>query len=173
MTTYIVLLRGINVGGNNKVAMKALKALLEENDFDKVSTYIQSGNLVLQYSENPSNRIQQLIAEHFGFTIDVMALNTEQFNAIVEANPYPNEDPKCVHFYICNKPPELNQDKLQQYIAETECYEVHHNVFYLHAPNGIGRSKLVANIETCLGTASTGRNLNTINKLSSMLCDFT
>ena len=60
-------------------------------------------------------------------------------------------------------------DKLNKYIAESEEFTVIGNVFYLHAPKGIGRSKLVANIESCIGQRATGRNLNTVNKISNML----
>jgi len=84
-------------------------------------------------------------------------------------NPYKNFEGKFVHFYFCEKEITLDQDKLDKYIVVSEEYQVKDNVFYLHAPEGIGRSKLVANIESCLGQSSTGRNLNTINKINTML----
>jgi len=83
--------------------------------------------------------------------------------------PYKNIEGKFVHFYFCKSAIDLVQDKLIRYIADTEEYTVKKNVFYLHAPNGIGRSKLVKNIESCLGQSTTGRNLNTMNKVNSIL----
>jgi uncharacterized protein (DUF1697 family) len=58
---------------------------------------------------------------------------------------------------------------MDKYLAGSEEYSINDKVFYLHAPEGIGRSKLIANIERCLGQAATGRNLNTVNKVSAML----
>ena len=84
-------------------------------------------------------------------------------------NPYQTFEGKFVHFYFCDNSIELNQEKLSKYIAEPEGYLVRDKVFYLHAPNGIGRSKLVTNIEACLDQPASGRNLNTIIKVSTML----
>jgi uncharacterized protein (DUF1697 family) len=82
--------------------------------------------------------------------------------------PYQGFEGKFVHFYFCKEAPKIDKTKLLALTTETECYELIDNVFYLHAPDGIGRSKLVANIESCLGVPATGRNLNTIKKLISI-----
>ena len=71
--------------------------------------------------------------------------------------------------YFCDTKPKLNADKLAKYRDDTDAYKLVNKIFYLHAPKGIGRSKLVANIESCLGVSCTGRNLNTINKLKEMV----
>lgn len=67
--------------------------------------------------------------------------------------------------FFCKVSPQINTEKLEALKEKSEQYHVSGNVLYLSAPNGIGRSKLVANIESCLGAPATGRNLNTINKL--------
>ena len=69
MSTYIVLLRGINLGGNNLLPMKELKVLLENSGFEKVRIYIQSGNIILNYSKNPENDISSLINSKFGLSL--------------------------------------------------------------------------------------------------------
>ena len=169
MNTYIVLLRGINVGGNNLLPMKELKVLLENSGFGDVRTYIQSGNIILNYSNNPENDISSLINSKFGFEPKVLTLSKNEFNSAVSNNPYQEYEGKVVHFYFCKESPKLNSEKLESVVADTENYKLIGNVFYIHAPEGIARSKLIVNIEKCLGVTATGRNLNTVNKLSTML----
>jgi len=163
--SYIVLFRGINVGGKNIVPMKELKSLLEGHGYDYVKTYIQSGNLVVKTMVNPSDHIGLLVLSKFGFNPEIMAIDKSKFNALVASNPFQSFEGKTVHFYFCAKKPSLNKTKLNSVIASSEAYELKGKVFYLHAPDGIGRSKLVSNIESCLGVAATGRNLNTVSKL--------
>ncbi|MBU2893371.1 DUF1697 domain-containing protein [Colwellia sp. D2M02] len=172
MHSYVILFRGINVSGKNILPMKNLAELLTQHGFKQVKTYIQSGNVIalseLTASE-VSEQITALVAEHFGFTAPVMVFTKAQFNQFSMQNPYGDVEGKFCHLYFCNTQAQLNQEKLAQYNAASEQYQLHDNVFYLHAPDGIGRSKLVANIELCLGVTATGRNLNTVNKLNSLL----
>lgn len=169
MQKYIVLFRGINVGGNNILPMKEFVERLKQNKYQGVSSYIQSGNVVLQSAGNPTKPIQSIVSKHYGFSPLVLALNDFEFSTAVLNNPYSEFEGKFVHFYFCENTIELNQERLNKFISDAEDYTVNGNVFYLHAPEGIGRSKLVANIESCLGQGGTGRNLNTVNKISSLL----
>jgi uncharacterized protein (DUF1697 family) len=164
-----VLLRGINVGGNNKLPMKELVTLLKQDGFESVSTYLQTGNLVLKCDNNPTEKIQSIISENFGFSPEIMTSEESAFYISVCNNPYNEFEGKFVHFYFCKNEIALVHDMLDKFIAESEEWIVVDNVFYLHAPEGIGRSKLVAKIESCLGQSATGRNLNTINKIYTML----
>ena len=169
MKTYIVLLRGVNVGGKNLLKMKELKQLLEDSNFENVKTYIQSGNIVLSFNQNPIKKVTELIQSKFGFTPKVMVLSESEFNAAVEHNPYKQYEGKFVHIYFCESTPNIDSIKLEKYTSKTERYTLVDNIFYIHAPEGVARSKLVANIESCLGVSSTGRNLNTVNKLTEMI----
>lgn len=169
MNTYIVLLRGVNVGGKNILPMKALKAMLETQGYTAVKTYIQSGNVVLEAGRNPQEELGLLIQREFGFSPDVMVLEKHSFESAVANNPYPDFEGKTVHFYFCKTTPALNVERLQKLSSDSEMYEVVGDVFYLHAPDGIGRSKLVAGVESGLGVSATGRNLNTVNKLREMI----
>ncbi len=169
MKKYIVLLRGVNVGGNNLLKMKELKQLLEDNNFENVKTYIQSGNIVLSFNQNPSKKVAELIQANFGFTPRIMVLSESEFNVAVENNPYQQYEGKFVHIYFCETTPKTDSIKLEKYTSETENHTLVDNVFYIHAPEGVARSKLVANIESCLGVSATGRNLNTVNKLAEMI----
>jgi len=166
---FIVLFRGVNVGGNNILPMKELVPLLKQSGYGSVSSYIQSGNIVLQSPNNPAEQIQNIVSKNFGFSPMVLTLDEPRFSTLALNNPYKAFEGKFVHLYFCNQDINLVDEKLNKYIADSEEYTIKGNVFYLHAPEGIGRSKLVANIESCLGQSATGRNLNTINKISSML----
>lgn len=78
-------------------------------------------------------------------------------------------DGKSVHLYFCKEAPTIDKPKLNELASPTESYKLIDNIFYLHAPDGIGRSKLVTKLESCLGVPITGRNLNTVNKLANMV----
>lgn len=169
MTSFVILFRAINVGGNNKLPMKTLVPLLESSGFEKVQYYIQTGNIVLQSKEDPTAVIQALVTQHFNFTPDVIALKAGDFIQAEKQCPYSTSEGKLIHFYFCKNTANLVLTKIEKYLAESEQYSLIDNVLYLYAPEGIGRSKFVTNIESCLGTPATGRNLNTIKKISSML----
>jgi len=149
--------------------MRELKVLLENNGLKNVKTYIQSGNIILQSKNYPEPNIEKLIETEFGFSPKILVLTKNEFFLSVKNNPYKKYEGKFVHFYYCKDTPKIDQIKLGKLISETENYKLANNIFYLHAPDGIGRSKLVANIESVLNISTTGRNLNTVNKLIEML----
>lgn len=168
MKTYILLFRGINVGGKNGLLMKDLKALLEGEGCMNVKTYIQSGNVVLQSATKPTDSIAHAIEAKFGFRPAVVVLEVSALLNAVKRNPFEPIDGKGVHYYFPLTKFAPDVDRLEGLAAATEKYAVIDDVFYLYAPDGIGRSKLVAKIGTCLGVPVTGRNSNTINKLLAM-----
>jgi len=169
MKTYILLFRGINVGGRNILPMRDLGLLLQENGFDGVKTYIQSGNVVLKGKAKPGDSLSSVIESRFGFRPEIIALEAHEFEAAVKHNPYDLADGKAVHLYFSEREPQPDMDKLAALASERERFELKGKVFYLYAPEGIGRSKLVAGLEKCLGVSATGRNLNTLNKLRQMM----
>jgi uncharacterized protein (DUF1697 family) len=91
MTTYIALLRGINVGGKNLIKMPALKAAFEEDGFGDVATYIQSGNVLFSApaarTTELTDRIETLLAEAFDYVPTVVVRNRTQMRAIVDRTP--------------------------------------------------------------------------------------
>ena len=157
------------MGGNNILPMKELAAILEKNNYQDVKAYIQSGNVVLRSQTKPETNIGAIIQNKFGFKPEVIVIEKSEFLAAIKNNPFSSKAGKTIHFYFCKSSPKENAEKLKILRSESEEYYIEDKVFYLHAPNGIGRSKLVANIESCLGVPATGRNLNTINKLQSMV----
>ena len=176
MQTWIALFRGINVGGNNMLPMAELRNDLEALKLKNVRTYIQSGNLIFDSTAKAASsltkKIVRMIDEKYGFQPHVLILNRDDLLTAVEANPFPKAvpHPKTLHFFFLAAPPaEPNTKALDDAKASTENYKLTDRVFYLHAPDGIGRSKLAAKAEKHLGVVSTGRNYRTVEKLLSMV----
>ena len=168
MKTYILLFRGINVGGNNIIKMKDLVRLLEHCGYSNPQSYIQSGNVVLRSRSKPADKIRNLIEQEFGFKPALLAIEQSQFDSAVEQNPYETEEGKTVHFFFCASKPKTDDPRIEELKAADESLLIRGSVAYLHAPSGIGRSKLAARLETLLAVPVTARNLNTIHRLQEI-----
>ena len=174
MNTYIALFRGINVGGKHILPMKNLVKILESLDCKNIKTYIQSGNVVFQIertkSDNIAEEIGKNILKQFGFEPKVLLLDSGEFQEAVKNNPFETNDGKTLHFFFLSTPSEHpSLKKMAELKSATEEFQLTKKVFYLFAPEGIGRSKLAAKAEQLLGVPVTARNWNTISKLSSMI----
>ena len=175
MKTYIALFRGINVGGNNILPMKELAVVLENLGAANVKTYIQSGNAVFQHeSENVSglsSRISAAIKESHGFEPRVWLLDLVEMEKAMTSNPFPaaESEPKTLHLYFLASAPQNPDLKMLDSLKKAdEQFKLIDNVFYLHAPDGIGRSKLAERAEKALGVAATARNWRTVSKIMAM-----
>ena len=173
METWIALLRGINVGGNNILPMKDLRVLLENLSLSDVRTYIQSGNCVFRSDDtdpaNLASRIASGIEQEFGFNPPTLVIRKDELAAAVDANPFPDGDPKTVQLSFLFEPAEnADLDTLEALKVPSEQFKLTDTVFYLHAPDGIGRSKLVEKVGKCIPVEMTGRNLRTALKLLDM-----
>ncbi|MCH9650063.1 MAG: DUF1697 domain-containing protein [Deltaproteobacteria bacterium] len=174
MNTYIALLRGINVGGKNLLPMKELVAIFEKLAARKVKTYIQSGNVVFQSEQELSQfstRLAAGIKKSYGFEPQVLVLGLDAIENAMTANPYPEaeEDPKSLHLgFLASEPQNPDLEKLDSLRKESERFHLSEQVFYLHAPEGIGRSKLAARAEKLLGVPMTSRNWRTVCKIKEM-----
>jgi uncharacterized protein (DUF1697 family) len=164
MTTVVALLRGVNVGGRHSLPMKELRVLLGELGCENVKTYIQSGNAVFNTSANPgllSQDITAAIERQFGFAPSVFLLTFDEYQSILGQNPFPDavSEPKSIHIgFVTEQPSAPDLETIESLKSATENYQLLNGAFWLHAPDGIGRSKLAAKIDKCLGVATTGRN---------------
>lgn len=172
MTTWIALFRGINVGGNNILPMAALRADLAALGLDDVRTYIQSGNVVFESKARSAKalgaKISTCVEERHGFRPQVLVLSAAQLRAAREANPFARAEsgPKTLHYaFLVDTPRAPDLAALERLRSESEAFELTDAVFYLHAPDGIGRSKLAGAVDKHLGVATTGRNHRTVAKL--------
>lgn len=175
MNTYVAFFRGINVGGNNPLPMKELVAALENFGARKVRTYIQSGNAIFESTEkNLSYLSKQLSAEinkHRGFEPLVHILTLEALSKAIAGNPFPEAtiDPSSLHLgFLSSSPKSPNLEKLSALKKDSERFLLAESVFYLHAPEGVSRSKLAANSEKLLGVPMTDRNWKTVCKVMEM-----
>jgi len=175
MNTWFALLRGINVGGTGILPMKDLVATLEELGLSGVKTYIQSGNAVFQSPESKSpalaKKIADSIATQHGFRPHVLVLSHKELSQAVTRNPFPDAEvePKTLHlFFLADVPANPDLGALNVIKSDSERFVLDKRVFYLHAPDGIGRSKLATRAEKLLGVAATARNWRSVEKILEM-----
>ena len=171
MKNYIVLLRGLNVSGKNIVKMADLKTVLNDNGFKNVTTYIQSGNIVLSSDlpkEAVATKVQELIYDHFQLQIAVFCLDLQEMETALQHNPFTeNIEPNKLFFTFLNEEPsaDLLAD-LSVIDFGKDQFKVIDKVLYFYLPEGMSNSKLNNNFfEKKLKVTATGRNLNTIHKL--------
>ncbi len=174
MTTCLALLRGLNIGGHNRLPMKELVSTLTGLGCKNISTYIQSGNAIFDTGRNNreklSRDITQAIRQRYGFAPGVILLSGAELHDVIARNPFPTEDGKLLHFlFIFGEISEPDLECLNTLKTDREEFFLTERVFYLYAPDGVGGSRLVRNLERCLGVATTGRNWNTLSRLSEML----
>jgi len=170
---WIALLRGVNVGGNNKLPMKQLAALLETLGLSDIKTYIQSGNAVFRGPKGPPAALAQVIAsaieETFDFRPQVIVMSKDDLAKAVAANPFPegdNEDGRSLHlFFLGQTPKKIDATALDAVKHPTERWKANGPFFYFHAPEGFGTSKLATKAEKCLGVPATARNWRTVREL--------
>ncbi|WP_417738448.1 DUF1697 domain-containing protein [Rosistilla oblonga] len=178
MNTWIALFRGINVGGNNILPMAKLKSDLESLQLKNVRTYIQSGNVVFDFTARTAAplaaKIARTIEQRHGFRPQLLLIKPDELRQAIASNPFSEaiSDPKSLHFLFLAAPPAAPDIKsLENAESTSERYQITDSVFFLHAPDGIGRSKLAANAEKHLGVVATARNYRTVEKLSTMVSD--
>lgn len=170
MRTFVVLIRGINVGGRGKVAMPALRSALEELEFEDVVTYIQSGNAVFRAKGKASEvsaRVEKLLAEEFGVRAKVLVRTPAELVAVEAANPFPRVDrSKLYVMFLSRVPTKAAIAELDPERSPSDEFAVLGKEVYLHFPGGAGRTKLTIDyFERNLGVAATNRNWNTLRKL--------
>jgi len=175
MTIYIAFLRGINVGGKHLLPMQGLVAVLEDLGCKNVKTYIQSGNAVFESSEKDPARFSKMIRAEIkklhGFDPHVLLLRFEEIERAITENPFPEaeSDPKALHVgFLAGSPQNPDLKKLESLKSGTERFQLIDHRFYLHAPDGVGKSKLSAKAEKLLGVPMTDRNWITVRKIWEM-----
>ena len=171
MQKWVAFLRGINVGGHRKVPMAMLRqAVGDDLGASDVRSYIASGNLVFEAegtSDSVSSALTALIKRHFGFDVPVIVFAEDEMRTILRTCPFPLDAGKAVHGFLCFGPPRIDDNQVATLKTPSEDLQVVGNTVWIHAPDGIGRSKLVEKLT--FGVETTARNLNTLTKMVAML----
>ncbi len=177
MTVVISLLRGVNVGGHNKIKMDALRALYVSLKFEDATTFIQSGNVVFRTKERDlgkiSKRIGDGIEKSFGFRPEVILRTAEEIRGVVARNPFVArtdfEPGKLLVWFLAAAPEAEARKKVFAVKMEREEIRVEERELYIYFPDGQGQSKLsMAAAERALKVSGTGRNWNSVLKLLEM-----
>lgn len=175
MNVFVALYWGINVGGKNSVPMQSLRAMHERLGHRGVQSYLQSGNIVFSANGLAAGHARKITAEFtaaFGFAAQVMVIDASRWRTIIAANPYAKlaaENPQSVHVGICSGEPSVSD--LEALLVKTgghERFVAGVGVIYLHAPDGIGKSKFAAGLERASGAPMTLRNWRTVAAIGTL-----
>lgn len=172
----IVLFRGLNVGRANRLSMAALREALEGCGCRDVRTYLQSGNAVLRPPPDTTDaalasRLGEVVAADVPGSIVAFVRSIGDLRAIVDANPFrlAAEDPTKLHVFLFAADPVVGADaRLADLATARERVAIVGRAAYLHAPDGIGRSKLAARLERTVGVPTTARNWRTVTSLLAL-----
>jgi uncharacterized protein (DUF1697 family) len=174
---WVLLLRGINVGGAGRMTMAELWECLSGAGFLAVRTYIQSGNVIV---DTPSAidgaevraSAATAIGETFGFEPSIHVITSTKLEDVISANPYleaGNAAPTSVHYFFVHQAPSHHDlEGVAELAASGEEFTLGRSVVYLLAPNGVGRSKLAAILAKQLGGDVTVRNHRSVTKIAAL-----
>lgn len=174
MTTYVSILRGINVSGQKLIKMDALRKSYENLRFHNVTTYVQSGNVIFAGNDIELNKLEQKISRQiekdFGFEVPVIVLTIDKLKQVIDNNPFlkdPNKDQTFLHVtFLSSKPEHYDHKIIEDKKQGGEEIIFSDNAVYLYCPNGYGRTKLTNNfLEAKLKVGATTRNWKTTNEL--------
>lgn len=178
MTSYVALLRAVNLAGRNKVGMADLRALAEGLGYAEPRTLLQSGNLLLRGPARPAVTLERDLRDaakkELGMEIDFFVRSAAEWQALVAKNPFPREarsDPgHLIAIALSGAPGAAELEALEAAITGCERVRLVGRTAYAVYPDGVGRSRLtMALIEKKLGVRGTGRNWNTVLKLAALL----
>lgn len=171
--TYVALLRGINVGGTNRLPMGDLARMFEDAGGQAVRTYIQSGNVIFVSTPSESQRIREMVTatvrDTMGTPIPIILRSIQELTHVVAENPFLSEsqDLRTLHVgFLADPPPAGMVSCLDPNRSPPDAFAVRGNEIYLHLPNGMARTRITtAYLERTLATQATFRNWRTVLSL--------
>ncbi len=177
MTSYVALLRAVNVGGRSQVAMSDLRDVLIDLGFDDVKSLLQSGNFVFKTDAGTGAKLEAKLEAETQRRLDlrtaVFVRTAEEMDAVIASNPFPREakrEPSHLLVVFLKDAPKANAvEALRAAFKGPELVQAKGKHAYIVYPAGIGRSRLTNTvIEAKLGTQGTARNWNTVLKLAAL-----
>ena len=178
MQTFVVLLRGINVGSTRKVPMADLRAICTKLGWERAETYIQSGNLLVDApgdTQQLRRVLEPELAARFGFAVDVVVRTGSDWKTYVAANPFANDAAaldKMVHLYLSRDPlASRAADVLKERAQTGERISIAGTALWIdYGTPGVRGSKLTPSLlDKACGSPTTGRNWNSVLKIRDML----
>lgn len=173
---YVALLRGVNVGGKNKLPMADLRDIFTAAGCTAAQTYIQSGNVVFEATSSLAERVPAIVTlairQRFGYDTAVVVRSSEELRQVAASNPFDTSgDPRFIHVAFLEDTPSVEAvSRLDPERSPPDAFAVVGNNVYLHYPNGVARSKLTNEyLAAQLRTASTMRNWRTVLTLLEMV----
>jgi len=175
--THVALLRGINVGGKNKLPMKDLTAMFAAAGCSGVASYIQSGNVIFTASKSLAGKVPGVVSaaieKQFGFQTRVVLRTAEQMRRVAGGNPFLAEgvDEKLLSvMFLANSPQQEHVGKLDPLRGHPDSFRLLGDEIYLHTPTGLADTKLTnAYFDSKLKTTCTFRNWRTVLKLVELM----
>jgi uncharacterized protein (DUF1697 family) len=177
MPVYISMVRGINVGGHNKIKMEELRALHESLGHKAAQSYIQSGNIVFKTKQLNQGQLTKQICDglhkKFGFRPAVILRTTSELREVIANNPFAgrkNIDPRrLLVTFLAGEPKTPERERLLSLQIAPEELRVIGRELFVYFPDGMARPKFSwSMVEKILKISGTGRNWNTVNKLLEM-----
>jgi uncharacterized protein (DUF1697 family) len=177
MPVFISLLRGVNVGGHNKIKMDALRSLCESLDVRDAQTYVQSGNVVFRARQQDllrlGKKLQDAIARTAGFRPEIVLRSLPDWKAAVSANPFARRsgiDPaRLLVMFLAERPSPAAAKAVLQLRPSQEELKLLGTELFIYYPQGLSRPEVSwTSLEKILQVSATGRNWNTVTKLLEM-----
>jgi len=177
VSTYIAMLRGINVSGHKTIKMEQLRECFAGLGFSNVKTYVQSGNIVFGAAKNSPAQltkiIKQQISRDFGISVPVFLRTSKEMTEVIQRNPFPKDpsvDQSKLHVtFLSDAPAKAALDHIKPLAAQSEKIQIIGREIYLYCPDGYGSTKLSNTaIEKKLSVGATTRNWKTVNTLMEM-----
>ena len=166
MARYVALIRAVNVGGTGNLPMAELRSMCADAGFDRVETYIASGNVVFASKAAPARvkaELEARLLAHAGKPVGVVVRSAAEMAAVLKANPFPKAEPKRTYVIFLDRPPP--RDALDRVVRRSdEAMRLGIREIFVHYPGGMGRSKL----KIPAARTGTARNMNTVAKLAGL-----
>jgi len=178
MTTFISILRGINVSGQKKILMADLKSLYDQLGFNDVTTFIQSGNVIFKSKKKGSDQavakaIGQAILKKYKFKVPIIIRTAEEMQKVISENPFPKQKginiEKLHVTFLAEVPDKAQVISISHLDFSPDKFIIAGKEVYLYTPGGYGITKLSNNFfENKLKVTATTRNWKTVNKLAEL-----
>ena|SRR3569833_1497433 len=179
MSTYVILLRAVNVGGYGKLSMADFRKALSILGFRNVETYIQSGNAIVDTDSAPEEvklAITTTLQKQTGAPVEVIIRTHDHLGKLIRENPFALEsvDGARVHVAFLSRPAAPTartalESIVEKYPSRRDRYHLAGDHIYFHFPDGAADTKFTGKaLDKAIGAAGTGRNWNTVLKLHAM-----